>query len=56
MLFKLLFTAIAVLWLVQALRPYFAIKPPPPPSPPSPPPPKSKSRDDDYIDYEEIKP
>lgn len=58
MLLKWLFTILAVLWLIQALRPYFNgsqgmnIK-----GPPQPPDDKDKHDDDDgeYIDYEEIK-
>ncbi|MEQ1746011.1 MAG: hypothetical protein ABMA02_11325 [Saprospiraceae bacterium] len=61
MLLKLLFTVLAALWLVQALRPLFG-------APnrdghaktPAPPPPRDvqkKSTDDtgEYIEYEEIK-
>ena len=54
MLLKWLFTLLAILWLFQAIRPFFATPPPPPPRDPS----KGRSnRDDDgdYIDYEEIK-
>lgn len=61
MLLKLLFTALAILWLIQALRPYFASvsggeqrkSPPPPPGPDI----QKRSADDkgEYIDYEEVK-
>lgn len=55
MLLKWLFTLLAILWLIQALRPYFRVHQGPPTTPP---PPQKKSRfnhNDDYIDYEEIK-
>ena len=61
MLLKWLFTALAVLWLIQALRPYFTVQPRPPQPPPSAPRPEptasfQASREDgEYIDYEEIK-
>jgi hypothetical protein len=54
MLLKWLFTLLAILWLIQALRPYFRVQQGPPPTPP----PSDKNRFDrhgDYIDYEEIK-
>lgn len=54
MLLKWLFTLLAILWLIQALRPYFSIPQGPPPS--APPPDKSRfDHNGDYIDYEEIK-
>ncbi len=56
MLLKWLFTILAVLWLIQALRPYFntgpGIQHKPPGSDKNN---KSSRDDDDYIDYEEIK-
>ncbi|MCC7507307.1 MAG: hypothetical protein IT259_18520 [Saprospiraceae bacterium] len=65
MLLKWLFTALAILWLIQALRPYFAVQQrppqPPPPAPPQPPQYNNQTgfqaaKDDgEYIDYEEIK-
>ncbi len=62
MLLKWLFTALAILWLIQALRPYFAsvsggeqrkTPPPPPPGPDI----QKRAADDkgEYIDYEEVK-
>ena len=62
MLLKWLFTALAILWLFQALRPFFGISqsreqrknpPPPPPGPNI----QKRADDDDgeYIDYEEVK-
>jgi len=60
MLLKWLFTALAILWLIQALRPYFASvsggeqrKSPPPPGPDI----QKRAADDkgEYIDYEEVK-
>ncbi len=56
MLLKWLFTLLAIIWLYQAIKPFFVTKPIPPSSNK-----KSniKRRDDDddsdYIDYEEIK-
>lgn len=50
MLFKLIFTLLGILWLVQALRPYFRVQQEAPP-----PEKKRFERSDDYIDYEEIK-
>jgi len=62
MLLKWLFTALAILWLVQALRPYFASisdgeqRKTPPPPPPGPNIQKRPDGDDgEYIDYEEVK-
>jgi hypothetical protein len=65
MLLKWLFTLLAILWLIQALKPYFQIEEPPRrPSPPPPPqndlhvsraPQKNDVDDGEYIDYEEIK-
>lgn len=61
MLLKWLFTALAILWLIQALRPYFIVQRRPPQMPPAPPradhsPGFQTPRDDgEYIDYEEIK-
>lgn len=60
MLLKWLFTLLAILWLYQALRPFFVMQRPH--QPPSPPPEAGnrdmqKSRTDDkgeYIDYEEV--
>ncbi|MFN0013615.1 MAG: hypothetical protein ACKVU2_03625 [Saprospiraceae bacterium] len=61
MLLKLLFTLLAALWLVQALRPLFGgrsrdgyAKTPAPPTPPD----VQKKSDEgtgEYIEYEEIK-
>lgn len=58
MLLKWLFTILAIIWLLQALKPLFGNaqrttlhhKPPPPNGNRS-----SGDDDDDYIDYEEIK-
>lgn len=63
MLLKWLFIFFAVLWLYQALRPFFMIRPPapPPPTPPKAPEPGSRNvqtndpDDGEYIDYEEVK-
>ncbi len=56
MLLKWLFTILAILWLIQALRPYFTSGPGIRQKPPSPDKNnKAKRNDDDYIDYEEIK-
>lgn len=56
MLLKWLFTILAVLWLIQALRPYFNTGPGLHQKPPNS---SGKQRNDDddsdYIDYEEIK-
>lgn len=57
MLLKWLFTLLAILWLYQAIQPFFVSKP----APPRPTDPKRTNRrdhrddDGDYIDYEEIK-
>jgi len=62
MLLKWLFTALAILWLIQALRPYFASvssgeqrksSAPPPPGPDI----QKRTTGDDgeYIDYEQVK-
>ena len=59
MLLKWLFTLLAVIWLYQAIQPFFVTKAPPRQTTP----PKGKSKiqrsdgddDADYIDYEEIK-
>lgn len=57
MLLKWLFTLLAIVWLYQALRPMFAIRPPANPS--VKPTEKEKNTNTDvggeYIDYEEIK-
>lgn len=61
MLLKWLFTLLAILWLIQAIRPYFrssmdsGFR-----QPPGPPPPDIQNKpvvhdDGEYIDYEEIK-
>jgi len=63
MLLKLLFTFLAILWLIKVLRPLLQVQMPKAPPPPAPPPPGSikieKRRfdetDGDYIDYEELK-
>jgi len=64
MLLKWLFTMLAILWLIQALRPYFQIQAPPESPktrvyPPTPDPkfqnPKFKDEDGEYVEYEEIK-
>lgn len=62
MLLKWLFTALAILWLIQALRPYFGIvqhhnqrQPPPPPPPATDIQKRSDDDEGDYIEYEEIK-
>jgi hypothetical protein len=58
MLLKWLFTLLAIIWLYQALRPMFAIRPPHAPRPVNRPPEKDDDRGDgggEYIDYEEIK-
>ena len=55
---------LAILWLIQALRPYFQIQAPPESPktrvyPPTPDPkfqnPKFKDEDGEYVEYEEIK-
>ncbi len=55
MLLKWLFTLLAIIWLYQAIRPFFAINQPGSSSGKT----KIKRKDDDddgdYIDYEEIK-
>ena len=52
MLLKWLFTILAILWLYQAIRPFFD-RPPGPPTNGNQPP---KNNDEgEYIDYEEIK-
>lgn len=60
MLLKALFTILAILWIMQALRPYFRIQEGPDLRYKAPPNDKRKQEDDDdddgeYIDYEEIK-
>jgi hypothetical protein len=61
MLLKWIFTVLALLWLYQALRPYFFPQVGKSAGPPPPPPQNSvqKRRFDDedgeYVDYEEIK-
>jgi hypothetical protein len=63
MLLKFLFTLLAILWLIQALKPYFQIQAPPDPKsfPPTNPNLRYKQggnpseEDGEYIDYEEIK-
>lgn len=60
MLLKWLFTLLAIVWLYQALRPFFIAPQQPPQAPPSPPnqgfqPKQSDSDDGEYIDYEEVK-
>jgi hypothetical protein len=60
MLLKWLFTLLAIVWLYQALRPFFIASPPPPQAPPPPSnpgfqPKKADSGDGEYIDYEEVK-
>ena len=61
MLLKWLFIFFAVLWLYQALCPFFMIRPPAPPPPKMPEPEsrnvqtKDSTSDGEYIDYEEIK-
>lgn len=61
MLLKWLFTLLAILWLIQALKPYFAPSDPPPRPRRNEEPANTKTgvknTDDDgeYIDYEEIK-
>jgi len=62
MLLKWLFTALAILWLFQALRPYLGIsrsneQRKNPPTPPPGPDIQKRANDDDgeYIDYEEVK-
>jgi len=63
MLLKWLFTLLAILWLYQALRPFFVIQRPHQPPPPPTPPPEAENRDvqksrtgdkGEYIDYEEV--
>lgn len=64
MLFKWLFTLLAILWLIKVLRPLLQVRTPQPPSPPPPPPPAGSIQvekrrfdesDGDYIDYEDLK-
>ena len=63
MLLKWLFTLLALLWLYQALRPYFLPaeqqkRPEPPPSTPTGNSMQQRRFDDEegeYIDYEEVK-
>ena len=59
MLLKWLFTLLAILWLYQAIRPFFVNRQVPRQNPPPPGKSNIKRRDDDnegdYIDYEEIK-
>jgi hypothetical protein len=57
MLLKWLFTLLAIIWLYQAIRPFFAIKQAPPQTPSGKSKKSIKDNDDDgeYIDYEEIK-
>jgi hypothetical protein len=57
MLLKWLFTLLAILWLFQAIRPFFATTALPKSPPPDKPAKKRRNDDDDgdYIDYEEIK-
>jgi hypothetical protein len=58
-LLKWLFTALAILWLIQALRPYFASVSGGEQRKTQPPGPDIQKRPDDdggeYIDYEEVK-
>ncbi len=67
MLLKWLFTLLAILWLYQALRPFFAVRRTVGP-PPAPPPQRQEpgsgqpgiqknqsDNDGEYIDYEEVK-
>lgn len=57
-LFKWIFTILAILWIIQAMKPFFHVSqtnnPQPPPQPP--PPYGNNGFEDagDYIDYEEI--
>jgi len=59
MLLKWVFTILSILWLIQALRPYFEPQPPPPRPKPDPrtheSPAPDPEDDSEYIDYEEIK-
>ncbi|MBK8965314.1 MAG: hypothetical protein R3D58_18525 [Saprospiraceae bacterium] len=59
MLLKALFTILAILWIIQALRPYLGGVQQGPNLRYKQPPPKNDRKDDDdegeYIDYEEIK-
>ena len=55
MLLKWLFTVLAIIWLYQALRPMFAIRPPNAPRPVKRAPEKEDDGGGEYIDYEEIK-
>ena len=60
MLLKALFTMLAILWLIQALRPYFRVQQGPDLRYKAPQNDDRKKQDDDeddgeYIDYEEIK-
>ncbi|MBU6341615.1 MAG: hypothetical protein KGS48_09000 [Bacteroidetes bacterium] len=66
MLLKWLLTLLSILWLIQALRPYFIGQPshaspktrvhPPKPDPQyRPDTPRFKEDDGEYLDYEEIK-
>lgn len=59
MLLKWIFTLLAIIWLYQAIRPYFTIRASaPPPAPPpqrQPEPDRNRDMGGEYIDYEEIK-
>ena len=55
MLLKWLFTVLAIIWLYQALRPMFAIRPPNARRPVKRTPEKEDDGGGEYIDYEEIK-
>jgi hypothetical protein len=58
MLLKWLFTMLAIIWLYQAIRPFFVSAPQPRQNIKQSDNTKTKRRDDDegdYIDYEEIK-
>lgn len=53
MLLKWLFTLLAIIWLYQAIRPFFVVE-----QRPGQPAQRKNDRDDDegeYIDYEEVK-
>ncbi|MCB0532992.1 MAG: hypothetical protein H6574_13385 [Lewinellaceae bacterium] len=58
MLLKALFTILAILWIIQALRPYMGVQQGPNLRYKQAPPKNDRNDDDDegeYIDYEEIK-
>jgi hypothetical protein len=51
MLLKWLFYLLAILWLIQALKPIFRVQPPPPKPDVQK---KPSNEEDEYVDYEEV--